>query len=318
MGGNVEIFVGDGDIQVNAVSEDGTWPAFRADGDFTIHADEMNVTGALDPPLDPYGPDYWDDVNYPVTQGAPYIPDPLAGVPDLEPLPGLTEWDANTISSQFITENGIYDDVNGVYVLTLQPGYYPGGIRMTATGCKLVLEPGIYAFGGQYAEWNPELFWDPNLGEAGEWVPGYEYTGTKTGVVVTGGTFEALGCMLYITDSLTGKYGEVDIQGGTHTNVTITEYDSADPDTDPYGIYEGMTIFQDRANTEEAYITGSSEVYLTGSLYFKNANFRCGGGGLQCGTQLVAGTVEVDGNSIIYINYDGRYRVAGNKSHLVE
>jgi hypothetical protein len=216
----------------------------------------------------------------------------------------MTVWDANTISSKLITDNGIWDDVNDVYVLTLQPGYYPGGINMTATGCKLVLDPGIYAFGGTRAAF------DPNLGE-------FAYTGGETGLVVRGGIFEALGCMLYVTDSLQGDYGVVNIQGGTHTNVTITEYKSSDP-LDPYGIYEGMTLFQDRANEEEAYITGSNEVYLEGSLYFKNANFRCGGGGLQCGTQLVAGTVEVDGNSIIYINYDGRYRVAGNKSHLVE
>jgi hypothetical protein len=162
---------------------------------------------------------------------------------------------------------------------------------MTKTGSKLVLESGIYAFGGNK-------------------------TG-GSGLVITGGDFEALGCMLYVTESLKGDYGVVDIQGGPQTNVTITEYQSSGP-LDEYDCYQGMAIFQDRSNEEESYITGGSEISLTGSLYFKNANFRCGGGGLQAGTQLVAGTVEVDGNSKIWVNYDGRYRVAGNKSHLVE
>ena len=118
--------------------------------------------------------------------------------------------------------------------------------------------------------------------------------------------------MFYITDSLEEKYGVVSIQGGTHVSVTITEYANED------SIYKGMAIFQDRANTEESYVTGSTEIYLEGTLYFKNANFRVGGDGIQAGTQLIAGTVEVDGGSIVIINYDGRNWTLGYKSYIVE
>jgi hypothetical protein len=78
-----------------------------------------------------------------------------------------------------------------------------------------------------------------------------------------------------------------------------------------------MAIFQDRANTEESYVTGSTNVVLDGTLYFKNANFRVGGDGIQAGTQLIAGTVEVDGGSNVLINYDGRNWAVGYHSFLV-
>lgn len=299
MGGNVTVNVANGDIQVNSESTTNPWQAFRANGDFIIECSELNVCGKVYPVIAEDDPGFWATVDYAVNEGANYLPDPLEGIPNLDPLPALTAWGNKTINNDIITSNGVYDAALGMYVLTLSPGYYPGGIRMTATNCKLVLEPGIYAFGGQ------RNVYDSTLGA-------FVDTGGDTGLYITGGTFEALDSMLYITDSPSGKYGIVDIQGGGNTNVTITEYKS---EGSPY---DGMAIFQDRDNTREAYITGSSEIHLEGSLYFKHANFRCGGGGLQAGTQLVAGTVEVDGNSVIYINYDGRYRTVGNRSHLVE
>ena len=204
------------------------------------------------------------------------------------------QWGEQTITDSIITEHG---DPNGV--LTLESGYYPGGITMLNPDSKLVLQPGIYALGGTRKEL------DPNTGEL--------VTKQKeTGLCISGGAFVAEGVMFYITDSLDGRYGVVSIQGGTHVSVRITEYDNDD------SIYDGMAIFQDRSNTEEAYITGSTEVDLGGTLYFKNANFHVGGDGIQAGTQLIAGTVEVDGGSYVIINYDGRNWVLGYKSFIVQ
>ena len=163
----------------------------------------------------------------------------------------------------------------------------------------LVLEPGIYALGGT------TKVIDPNSGEL-------LATGKETGLCINGGTFVAEGVMLYITDSLEGDYGAVSIQGGTHVSVRITEYQNEE------SVYKGMVIFQDRANTEESYVTGSTEIFLEGTLYFKYANFRVGGDGLQAGTQLIAGTVEVDGGSYVIINYDGRNWTVGYTSFIVE
>jgi hypothetical protein len=170
---------------------------------------------------------------------------------------------------------------------------------MQNPGSKLVLEPGIYALGGT------TKVLDPNTGVL-------LATNKVTGLCINGGTFLAEGVMLYITDSLEEDYGVVSIQGGTHVSVRITEYQNED------SLYNGMAIFQDRANTEEAYITGSTEIFLEGTLYFKNCNFRVGGDGLQAGTQLIAGTVEVDGGSYVIINYDGRNWTLGYMSFIVE
>jgi len=266
-------------------------------GDFTLECEELNVRGTVTPVIeDPF----WDGVDYSVNEHTGPLPDPLELLPELRPLPPMTEqWGEKTINSSIITSNGVWSDADGAYVLTLEPGYYPGGINMTTSNCKLVLEPGIYALGGT------RNVLDPNTGE-------FVTKGGDTGLCINGGTFVAEGVMLYITESLQEKYGMVDIRGGTHVSVRITEYQNEN------SLYHGMVIFQDRANQEESYINGSTEIFLEGTLYFKNCNFHVGGDGLQAGTQLIAGTVEVDGGSYIIINYDGRNWALGYTSFLVE
>jgi hypothetical protein len=269
-------------------------------GGFILECAELNVRGTVTPVFeDPL----WDNVDYSVNEGSPVRPDPLENLPELKgsgDFPDITaQWGEKTINDSIITSNGVWSDEDGAFVLTLEPGYYPGGITMQNPDSKLVLEPGIYALGGT------TKVIDSNSGEL--------VTKQKeTGLCINGGTFVAEGVMFYITDSLEGRYGVVSIQGGTHVNVRITEYQNED------SIYKGMAIFQDRANQEEAYITGSTEIFLEGTLYFKNANFHVGGDGLQAGTQLIAGTVEVDGGSYVIINYDGRNWILGYRSFIVK
>lgn len=304
--GNSKVQVNNGAIQVNSWSENHPWSSFRAMGNFILDCAELNVRGTVNPELedDPY----WDTVDYSVNEHTGPLPDPLEALPELRDsgeFPPMTEqWGAKTINSSIIQSEGVWSAEDNAYVLTIGPGYYPGGITMLNPNSKLVLQPGIYALGGTTKEL------DPNTGEL--------VTKQKeTGLCISGGTFVANGVMFYITDSLEGKYGVVSIQGGTHVNVTITEYKN------PNSVYYtdgdgGIAIFQDRANTEQAYITGSTEIYLEGTLYFKNANFKVGGDGLQVGTQLIAGTVEIAGNSNVIINYDGRNWTVGFTSFLVE
>ncbi|MHC4455657.1 MAG: hypothetical protein ACYS0I_00990 [Planctomycetota bacterium] len=287
VGGNSILDVNNGAIQVNSWSEDHPWSSFRADGDFTIDCTELNVRGTVTPEIDD---PYWDSVDYSVNEHTGPLPDPLEHLPELRPLPAMTaQWGVKTINSSLITSNGVWSAQDNAYVLTIGPGYYPGGINMTTSNCKLVLQPGIYALGGT------RNVFDPCTG-------GFIDNGGDTGLCIKEGTLVAEGVMLYITESLEGKYGVVNIRGVTNVSVTITQYDSGGFSS----YYDGMAIFQDRANTEEAYIVGFSETYLEGTLYFKNANCRVGGDGLQAGIQLIAGTVEVDGGSNIIINYDGR------------
>jgi Flp pilus assembly protein TadG len=297
IGGNSNVQVNNGAIQVNSWSEDHPWSSFRAMGDFTIDCEELNIRGTVSPLIDD---PFWDGVDYSVNEHTGPLPDPLESLPELSPLPAVTvQWGEKTINDSIIQSEGVWSDADGAYVLTIEPGYYPGGITMQNPGSKLVLQPGIYALGGT------TKVIDPCTGEL-------TTKQKETGLCINGGTFVAEGVMFYITESLEERYGVVSIQGGTHVSVLITELD-----TGGGSIYDGMAIFQDRANTEESYVTGSTNVQLAGTLYFKNANFRVGGDGLQAGTQLIAGTVEVDGGSNVIINYDGRNWAPGFKSFLV-
>lgn len=321
IGGNSTIDVNNGDVQVNSFSQNAPWQAFRADGTFDLNCDALNVCGDVYPPL---GDPFWDGVDFnvhPNTEDP--LADPLAHLPELwDPIlgtsappspPGYTSlpapawddtdpstlWKKDVINSAAVQTHGIWSDAEQMYVLTLTSGYYPGGFNLTATNCKVVLQPGTYALGGGFGP------------------------GDKSGLCITGGAFEAVGVMLYITTSTNGFYGRVDIRGGIQTNVKIHEAFTYPGDAaflDPYPLtdYEYIAIFQDRANTNEAYINGSSEIDLKGSLYFRNANFRVGGDGIQAGTQAVAGTVEIDGGAVVHIDYDGRFFTAGYRSLLVE
>jgi len=301
IGGNSTVQVNNGTIQVNSWSEDHPWSSFRAMGDFTIDCEELNVRGTVSPEFeDPF----WDGVDYSVNEHTGPLPDPLENLPELKgssDFPAVTvQWGEQTINDSIITSNGVWSAEDDAYVLTIGPGYYPGGITMQNPSSKLVLQPGIYALGG-----TTKVF-DPCTGEL-------VAKAKETGLCISGGTFVAEGVMLYPTDSLEGRYGVVSIQGGTQVSVRITELD-----TGGGSIYDGMAIFQDRANTEESYVTGSTNVMLKGTLYFKNANFHVGGDGIQAGNQLIAGTVEVDGGSYVIIDYDGQNFAPGYKSFLVE
>ena len=190
--------------------------------------------------------------------------------------------------------------VNGLQTLTLVPGYYPGGFKLSEGG-KIKLLPGVYAFGGG------------------------NKNGDKSGVVMTGGVLEGLGVMLYVTASnQPGKYfwGTVDLDGG---EILLREgADRDNPDAEPYPAYVGtdykyITIFQDRANPNAAKITGNVVfTQLTGTLYFPTAHMVFSGTGIETGSQLIAGSIETQGTTSLTINYDGRFFVAGYRSILVQ
>lgn len=110
--------------------------------------------------------------------------------------------------------------------------------------------------------------------------------------------------MFYITGD-----GIVDIQGngGMRATPPIS------------GVYEGVTIFQDRANTNESWIQGTSDLDLDGTLYFPRSEFlHILGGGWGFGNQLIGWRFEIQGSGIVGIQYDGRNRAPTTGSFLVE
>jgi hypothetical protein len=350
VGGNDLIRVRDGDIQDNSQSITQAKEGFRASGTFTIECDELNTCGEIYPTPDT---GYWQSVDYSVNQNTKVpLPDPFVEVHDLwssppqsasrpgvipppppdtaypSPVPmethpygiyGMavqvdaagnpiltgggytsTGYDASSarpIEGSVISTYGTM--LNGLWTITLVPGYYPGGVKLT-NGNKVKLLPGIYEFGGGVTN------------------------GDNSGLVVNGGELEADDVMLYITASNHAPnypWGRVQLTGG---NVTIHEaYDPADPEAEPYPNYVGsnykyLAIFQDRANQEEATITGNGQLSITGTLYFPTTHVAFSGGNIDAGTQLIAGSIETQGGTSLTINYDGRFFVPLFLSILVE
>ncbi len=272
--GDAVINVQGGDVQIDSRSEQA---GVSVGSTFTLKADEVNVVGWVDPC------DRWMDAGItgefsvntaPVVQP---IGDPLKDL--LAPDVSAMRLDPNEVS------------VNGESI-TLRPGYYPNGIRMTSG--NIHLEPGIYAVGGG-TRLNPER-----------------------GLILSGGTIEGNGIMFYITKSLSPLLidGRVNIGGNALVRLTApTE-----------GIYEGMSFFQDRANTRDALVIGTADSFqVDGVLYFpkcgdspRGEGLEIGGTGLDLGVQLITWKLYVRGNSDVTINYNGENFIRGYRSILVE
>ncbi len=199
----------------------------------------------------------------------------------------LKDLPAPNVSEMRLDANEI--SVNGS-AITLRPGYYPNGILMTSG--SIHLEPGIYAVGGG-SKLNPER-----------------------GLILTGGTIEGEGVMFYITKSLTGIDARLNIGGNAFVNLSSpTE-----------GLYEGMSFFQDRANTRDALVIGTADSFqVDGVLYFpkcgdspRGNGLEIGGTGLDLGVQLITWKCYIRGNSNVTINYNGENYIRGYRSILVD
>jgi len=260
MSGTVTLQVNDGDVQVNS---DNT-KAFCANGTPVINAPVVNVKGEE---WFSGNPDLAGELN----TGAPQIPDPLAWLPEPTYDPAA---DLGTIS------------LTGGNVLTINPGYYSGGISQN--NGSLTLNPGIYIVGG-------------------------------TGLNVTGtSNFTALGVMLYVTGGRP-KYA-VDLSGTGNIRITPPDPGNPDPAYQYEGAttYEGVSIFQARDNVHNSRIIGTNLLELEGTLYFPSNHLEVGGTGDGFGNQLIADTIEIHGTGIVTINYDGRFPAPGNKVFLVK
>jgi hypothetical protein len=295
-----------GDIQVNGVSEKTPWSAAKADGgSIEMYISELNVVGTTRPDAD--DADAWASIYadpaapFSVNPYSPRVPDPLIDVtpPDISTMaPGSD----TTGKSYYDPATGTMTTVAGVdgTVITLHPGYYPGGIE-TYDG-TIVLEPGVYAFGGGA-------------------IPG------KTTGLVTGDDASLLGTegvMLYITGDPDGSktgtatpYGTVSMHGSGR--VELISRGDVDPG-DAIGVdgEMGVAIWQDRENPNYAVMMGSSDFLIKGTLYFGYNAVELGGTPEQTGNQVIAGALWIHGTTDFLIAYDGRNQIEGYRSILVE
>jgi len=300
-----------GDIQVNSQSdpEHGPWSAFRLTGSSAeIFANDFNVSGTTNPDAD--NTDRWAEI-----YGDPYNPcsvnpycepieDPLEYMADPD-ISSMTVHFPNVIDDAYVASHGTteVDPTTGqlTNVLTLTPGHYPGGINIVGAvdanspKTKVILAGGtdesVYAFGG---------------GSTGD-----------SGLVMTGGTLVGEGVMIYITSDTesSSSNGKIEIHGDT--SVQIISRGDADGSGRVNGEI-GTAIWQSRHNPTYGKIIGGGDMNIVGTIYCGYNPMEIGGSSNQMGNQLIAGTLNMHGNTPIRIAYDGRNGYVTSQSILVK
>jgi hypothetical protein len=296
-----------GDIQVNAASLDpGPTAALNLNGGSAeIYAGEINVVGWTNPqPTADGWADVYADPSLPfsVNPQSPRIEDPFGirganlTVPDIAAMPIGSDTTGKTYGYDPLT--GKFPTITGG-TLTLNPGYYPGGIQMS--GGSITLNPGVYAFGGGQVKSNPS---------------------NQPGIALTGGSITGMGVLLYITGDRDGsktgvptEYGRIELTGQALVQLTS----QGDALTPPQIEGErGIAIWQDCYNPTYGKIEGTSGSFIKGTIYCGYNGLDIGGNGGQTGNQVIAGCLTVHGTMSLGVAYDGRNSIESYTSILVE
>jgi len=123
------------------------------------------------------------------------------------------------------------------------------------------------------------------------------------------GNLLANGVMIFNAPTATSD--TVSITGSDSGSVTITP-----PTT---GLYQGLTVFQDRQATATLTVSGSGSMYVTGTFYAANALMKVSGGGAsQIGSQFISRFLEINGNGGLNIDYDPNQAIPRRILGLVE
>jgi hypothetical protein len=315
-----------GNIQVNSDCTDG---ALRRQGGGDISVTAPGAACNVHGDIKERGP---GDLVCTQNEGAPVVPDPLAGlsaptkpaypadsvavdaindagqtltVPNGCPgavAPDLESTEADPITCQF------QSNYQGT-AWRLYPGYYPGGIQLQ--GGTFYWEPGIYWIGG-----------------GGVTING---NGTTSISVATGGTTLDYGILLYNTED--PEYHD-DCAAGTATAPAVMciqpiQLDGSSASIDFYsigsGVYAGLVIFQDRdldIPGDDVIINGStSDTQIRGTMYVPSGDIRVNGsGGTLTTDQVIANTFTVNGSpgSTIRVEYDSDFIFKFTAQGLVE
>jgi Flp pilus assembly protein TadG len=184
-----------------------------------------------------------------IYSGVPPTPDPLRYLPAPDPT-------TMALESKNATQ------IAGTKNVTLYPGVYVGGIKVTGQG-NVTLMPGIYYMQGG----------------------GFSYTGQ--------GNLNATGVMIY--NAPQSSSDTVNVSGSGSVNWT--------PPTS--GLYQGLSIFQDRTATATVTISGGGSMYITGTFYAAAAQMNISGSGTTnyIGSQYISYDLALGGNGNISIDY---------------
>lgn len=277
-----------GDIQVNSTCSRGALRR-QGNGDITVDVDggACNVVGDIED-----GGGQGDLVCVP-NEGAPSLPDPLAGLSS-PPMPALPQ-PPDRISGTRGIPSGCPGGSNAATATSprvcqfqssysgttwrLYPGLYPGGIHLQAG--TFYLEPGIYWIGGGGLQMNGN--------------------GTDVWSVRTGGTNSCwsgtpdpgdCGGVLFYNTQLPGSAAGPIHLNGAQADIHLHPYQES-----PYG---GLVIFQDQTidvNGDDITLNGSSSgMVIRGTMYSALGQVKVNGsGGSLTLDQVIADMFQVNG-----------------------
>ncbi len=84
------------------------------------------------------------------------------------------------------------------------------------------------------------------------------------------------------------------------------------------GTYQGISIWQARANTSSCTFTGNSQLNIQGTIYMPSGSLQLKGTADSFGNQLIVDTLTLRGNATFNITYNGNYPLPGNVVFLVK
>ncbi len=163
--------------------------------------------------------------------------------------------------------------------------------RSMPAGKNVTLDPGVYSQindnGKDTVVLNPGL---------------YCLTGSPIAFKITTAWFYGDGVTLYATN------GRILISGGGDDfgNPSVLNAPASSPDPSP--AISGMLIYLAEGNTSDVQITGNSESQFTGTVFAPDGDITATGTGdltAPFNTQLIGYNVQVEGNALIDIHFDG-------------
>lgn len=146
---------------------------------------------------------------------------------------------------------------------TLQPGTYYGGIAI-GSGADVALEPGIYIIAGG----------------------GFS--------VSSNGSVTGNGVLIYNTLDPIRPVG-----AGAYGSFSFTTNQSVQLTAPTSGTYNGIVLFQDRLNTRPITVQGTATGAIDGVIYAANASLQMGGGPTLVHSQVVIGSLVINGGGSI-------------------
>ena len=240
------------------------------------------------------------DVPTPVTEGAPPIGDPLAGLvgPRQEEYPaGQCPNNAGVYQTMTPSWGGCQINRNTV---TLTPGVYWGGWNFKGSGTVVRLQPGVYIMAGG----------------------GISVAGQASIDTVGDGSGNPARLMIFSTDNTMDPACADDIavarSGGTPAEPRCVQGQlklSGQGSVALWGLdsgpWKGLLIWQDGDGSNPdapVELTGNGALNLAGTIYAPDANVKIAGNGNAVGTrlavQIIAWQWDVGGEGNLFMPYD--------------